>query len=968
MRISEFLAINASGLVDSDRHTVDWIELHNGSTNHVDLTGWFLTDREDNLKLWEFPATTLAPDEYRVVFASGKDRRDPASPLHTNFNLSGAGEFLALVEPDGVTVHDVFLGGIPPQFADVSYGIGTTDREPRFFSPPTPGRANESGAVGVALPPSLSHPGGTITNALEVVLSSSAFGAEIRYTLDGSVPGPDSPLYATPLRIDSTKVLRARTFLPGWLPSPIAGAAYARIGANVRAFSSNLPILVVNTYSRSITEGSRNPIYLSVRRPQAASGRTGLLQPAEFEGRAGMEIRGSSSAGFEKKSYGIELQSEAGLDQPAALLGLPSDSDWVLYAPYTDKSLMRDVLAYELSRRAGRYAPRTRFVELFINRGATDLENADYQGVYVLVEKVKISPDRVAIASLEPEDLAEPAITGGYLLKRDRFDANDQVLSTSRGVELGIEDPKRSQIGTSQRTWIKDWLNQMERTLYGTSWRSATTGYARDLDVDSFIDHHLLVESCKNIDGYRLSTYWHKDRTGRLIMGPLWDYNLSFGNADYLDGWRTNGWYYPNVGDVGYRWFTRLFQDPDFRQRYADRWFELRSGPLADDRVLSVVDGFAAELREPQKRNFDRWQILGRYVWPNWYIAKTWDDELRWMKGWITHRYAWMDRQFIAPPISNLAAGPVSPGSLLVLQPQRGTLYFTLNGLDPRLPGGALRPEATAYSQPISIQDNVRVFARSRSGTNWSAPWVATYVANPIPLAITEIMYHPPDDTALEYIEIRNIGDTEIPLSGIRLSGVAQFQFPEDAGSLIPGEHLVIARDLTAWSASSRARARVVGNFSGDLPNDSGVLRLEGPLGEPIQDFTYSDRWYRSTDGDGYSLTVVDPKAPEPQWNEASNWKPSLLPGGTPGRANVIDRGPPRLDVVGATTEGTQLRISGNAGESASLLISTNLGSSHWQKRLDVVPATSAPMQWVEPYSNPGSAVFYRLISPRLIP
>lgn len=965
--ITEFLASNAAGLADADRHFVDWIELHNPDAAPADLTGWYLTDNAAQPTRWRFPSFTLQPGEYRVVFASGKDRVLGAGEWHTNFKLGADGEYLALVRPDGRTVVSEYRPAYPAQFPDISFGLASDQgvSEPRYFAPPTPGGPNGVGGVAVTLPPGIEPAGGTFADQLDVFLTATPASAEIRYTLDGSTPGAGSTLYTGPIRLTGTRQLRARAFVPGLVPSPVAGAAFSRLGATGRTFASDLPLVVINTFGRTVVDSARNPVYLAFRSP-GSTGRTALIQPADFESRGAIEIRGSSSTGFEKKSYGFELQDEAGLDRRAGLLGMPADSDWVLYAPYTDKSLLRDVLAYELSNRIGRYAPRTRFVELFLNRGNTDLDAADYLGVYVLIEKVKIGPDRVAIAELEPDSLGDPEISGGYLLKRDRFDANDQVLTTGRGVELGIEDPKRSQIGTAQRNWIRTWLGQMETALYGTPWRDPVAGYRRFLEPDSFADHLLLVEAAKNIDGYRLSTFWHKDRGGRLVMGPLWDYNLTFGNANYLDGWLTNGWYYPNVGDPGFTWLGRLRQDADFIQLVGDRWFGHRAGPFANARVLALVDELAGQVREAQARNFQRWRILGTYVWPNWYIAPTWNDEIAWTKRWITNRFAWIDSQYLAPPRSSHPGGHVPDGAEVTLTASRGTLYYALDGTDPRLPGGGLASGVRTYTQPFRITTNARLVARARSGTVWSAPLDRTFVVQALSLAITELLFRPAggrDD--LEFVELRNTGTAAIALPGIRLEGAVQFVFPPTAGELLAGEHVVVARDRAAFVARYGPAPRVLGNFAGALPDDSGTLVLRGAYGEAILEFTYQADWYRTARDHGFSLTVANDSAPAPEWSTAAHWRPSLLAGGTPGRGNTLDRGAPRLLDAALEPDGIRLRFQAEPGVGYTLLASADLTSGSWVALRQVVPSGVGPFEIRDPLPPEAPTRFYRLVTPR---
>ncbi len=195
---------------------------------------------------------------------------------------------------------------------------------------------------------------------------------------------------------------------------------------------------------------------------------------------------------------------------------------------------------------------------------------SDYVGVYVLMEKIKQGENRVNITKLEPSDNAEPQITGGYIVKKDKLDSGDLTFRTSYGQSLIYLEPDRTEITQPQQNWIKSYLNEFESVLYGTNFTDPVNGYAGYIDVDSFIDHHIIVELAKNIDGFRLSTYMFKDRGGRLNMGPVWDYNLSLGNADYLQGWIPDGWYYSQLSNTEYPWWRRLFEDPHVRLRYAD--------------------------------------------------------------------------------------------------------------------------------------------------------------------------------------------------------------------------------------------------------------------------------------------------------------------------------------------------------------------------------------------------------------
>jgi hypothetical protein len=449
--------------------------------------------------------------------------------------------------------------------------------------------------------------------------------------------------------------------------------------------------------------------------------------------------------------------------------------------------LMRDVLGYELSNKMGRYATRTRFVEVFVNETGGRLSQRDYVGVYVLEEKTKRGKHRVDIEKLRPEDETEPNVTGGYIFKKDHLDTvqlNDsnpggfprggpsrsfnyysgpggfpanpdgfrpasgnshqgegffqrmagrlspksgQMFTTSQGNQFFYVEPQADEMTSKQKAWLTAYLNTFENVLYGNSFKDPKVGYAAYIDPASFIDHHLLVEVTKNIDGFRFSTFYHKDRGGKIKMGPIWDWNLSFGDANGKEGYLADSWYWPQLNDQQYTWFRRLFEDPDFGQRYVDRWGELRTNQFAVGNIHARIDELAADLSEAQARNFKRWRILGRSVWPNSYIGKSFGDEVDWMKQWTQKRIEWIDQQFLAAPSFSVAAGPVERGSSLVLRAPAGKIYYTLDGSDPRVPGGAVSPSARNFGSAVVLDEDAIVFCRAYQDNRWSYPAIRKF-------------------------------------------------------------------------------------------------------------------------------------------------------------------------------------------------------------------------------------------------
>ena len=369
----------------------------------------------------------------------------------------------------------------------------------------------------------------------------------------------------------------------------------------------------------------------------------------------GIEIRGSSSQMFDKKSYGFETWDEMGEDLNASLGGFPEEEDWILYGPYSDKSLVRNVLIYELSNNMGQYASKTKFYELEIN--------GVFQGIYVLMEKIKRDRNRVDISKNKVED-----ITGGYIIKIDKptgdgdwYDENiafaSQYNTTGLLVDTGninflYEYPKADDVSDEQKKYIQDYIHLFETALISEDFESIENGYRQFIDLDSFIDFFILNEFSKNPDGFRLSTYLHKEKGGKLKMGPIWDFNLAFGNVNYCDGDSPYGWAH-RFNDICSGdnwqvpfWWNRFLDDPEYVSLLKERWAILRSEILSSD----TVSGRLRELQENLKgssaidKNFGKWLILGKYIWPNKFIGDSYDSEINYLEEWINERFDWLDQ------------------------------------------------------------------------------------------------------------------------------------------------------------------------------------------------------------------------------------------------------------------------------------------------------------------------------------
>ena len=426
--------------------------------------------------------------------------------------------------------------------------------------------------------------------------------------------------------------------VPSWFTEPYIGFT-----------GSHLPLVIIQTIAGNIQSDLKVMVNLGII--DNGPGYMNYLTDEwnNYNGKAGIEYRGSSSMMFPKKNFGFETWTPEGADTAYSLLGMPAESDWVLHGPYSDKSLIRNFLAYHLFNAMGYYAPRTRLCEMFLD--------GQYQGVYVLLEKIKRDKNRVAISKLNPIDVEGDQLTGGYIVKIDRSatDYTDGWFSpylgtgtSSSGPFFAYHYPKRTDIVQKQKDYIQNKISSFEYALWSSNYKDPYVGYRSFIDVASFINYFILVELSKNTDGYRLSTFLHKDRDSkdpRIHMGPIWDFDLAFGNADYLEAFTTYGWNYtvPADGWGTPFWWSKFMSDPYFANTLNCYWNSLRQSVLSDESLVALIDSTTEAIGTAADRNFNQWPIHGLYVWPNPYVGNTYEQDVDYMKNWILDRAAWID-------------------------------------------------------------------------------------------------------------------------------------------------------------------------------------------------------------------------------------------------------------------------------------------------------------------------------------
>ncbi len=830
--IEEIMADNASGLEDEDLDRPDWIDLYNGTAAPVSLAGWRLDYTSAPVSA---PGTTPPPTSYLlpdltmgayghlVIFASGKNRFTNVRP-HAHFTLRKEGGTLTLVRADGVTAEHSLTYG--PQDEDVAFGGLGSAQTAGYFEIATPGTTNRGRQAtgrrlaapvffqpGVA--PQMDQPSAVVTSALTLGMQLPAgapVGAEIRYTLNTSEPTETSLPYTAPLNITAGTCVKARVFAPGHVPSKTGNRAFiwlsgaadpnattlVNVASNYNAsgqpFSSTLPVIVMDSFQRNI-DGLTNPLGLRPHRftqvavydVKPGVNRASLGNAPDQMLRGGLHVRGQSSSGEAERPYALEFWKEdADDDRNEPLLGLPSHSDWILQSLTLDKSLLRNYLMQQamLDANGPGAGVRCRFVEVIFNQGNGTLDYADYRGVYLLMEKPSRGKERVDVAKLNGS-MSDPAlINGGFIFKNDKLPydykinaaSNPAIPGSSRDYDIAEPEP----VTVAQANALVGWLNRMTSALAAPDFNQPASAnyYAKWIHERSFIDRTLWLELCKEVDAYVFSYYFTKDRNGLMTAFPLWDVDRSLGNSNYGYSNASFGmkWW---VAGSNYTYYTRLDDDPEFNDRYWNRWTALRRSHFSKetlfDRIESVytqlTDGSRAEivntanaatlaLQVPAARHYRKYPYLGANTFPGGQTGQanrtTWRQEVDALKSWLAERLDWMDGapQTINPTtlaerlkptelIDAVTGRPRYGGNVPVgfqfrlnnPNPAGGTTYYTIDGADPRQVGGVLDASAlpattgtVAASTVLSAGQSWKWLlpaaapASDASGFSWTAP------------------------------------------------------------------------------------------------------------------------------------------------------------------------------------------------------------------------------------------------------
>jgi len=497
-------------------------------------------------------------------------------------------------------------------------------------------------------------PGATFNGSVEVTLEVPTDPeVDIWFTTDGTAPQVGTgALYAGPFTLTSSTQIRAIAEVDAETVG--TSPTFLALEAGTSQFSSDVPLIVL--WSQREAPEVKTDVYsnftLSVFEPPAG-GRVQWPSDATLSVRNGLRVRGSSSSGFEKKPYRLEAWDPidpGNIDLDIPLLGMPTEADWVFLSPLVfDRALMRNALIYRLSNAMGRYAPRSRFAEVFVAEFGEPVGLDDYVGVYVILERIERDAERVSLTRLDPTDVALPELSGGYIFKEDRLGPDDQgfVAGDAGGLftfeqPFVFVEPSETDVRPEQYTYVGDQLDELGDALAAPDFIHPTTGrhYDQIIDVDSWIDHHILNVFAKNPDGFRLSGYFHKDRDGLIQAGPVWDFDRTMGCSDDSRAADPTWWDASNetsdctfVFEHGF--WLGLFRDPAFTSQYWQRWSDLIAAELSLASVGAEIDAMELALAEAGPRNHATWSGYP----PR---GGSFGSEVELLRAWISDRHTWV--------------------------------------------------------------------------------------------------------------------------------------------------------------------------------------------------------------------------------------------------------------------------------------------------------------------------------------
>ncbi len=937
---------------------MDWVELFNDGGAPMDISGWSLTEERDTPAKWHFPANTILPaGGYLLVLCDDREEANapngPATYLHASFSLSGNGEYLALFDNNGVFV-DGITSGYPKQVFFASYGRNPGNPSQfGFLSTATPGASN-AGAfyAGRVDAPNFKQSDGTNDlfggiypgTSLTLLLTNSTPGSIIRYTVDGSEPTDwNGAAYNLPLTLTQPTektgvVVRARAFLPGWLPSGVKTHSYLLrqpaaltnvpallfAGQKERSFYKPFGILTIagGTYQAASGGGE---VWLA-NGPQSYDEVLGSGSPFERE----VHLEYYFPPGYYptnqepiREDAGLRVSSSPYQRARMKLTGTEANSPWQPWWDATEKPSFNVYFNgdYGISQLDYRLFPNydvKDFQHLRVRAGKNDNGNPFITDE--LVRRLWTDLGHVGARGLLCSLYVNAIYKGVFNL-------------TEREREPMFQAHYRSDLDWDVR-YNYDWVNG-DGTAYAAMLGALNTDLTvlpnylnatQLFDPDNFADYYLLNIYCAMWDWPENNFVFARERsTGPLsrFSYAVWDAEGAFNVNSYYNKpvtFNTITELATKTVDVANIW-QRLALSAEFRLRFADRVNKhLFNGGVLDDRD---PDGSGPLISRFQQRFnelageaaplvfYNQGQLLYTNLFTSWTAPAT--GRRSYLLGNTPGQQMLRDAglwPLTEPPIFSQFGGVVPPeyeltmSNLVAVSGQTATLYFTLDGSDPRLAGGALSGSSLVYTGAVVLTNVVTIKARAKNDATgeWSALTETTFAPSSVPassdnLVIAEIMYHPPDTSTnelaagfsaaddFEFVRLLNIGSKPVELTGVRFTVGVTFDF--SAGSvrfLNPGANALVVKRRSAFRLryGGSLDGRIAGEYTGNLSNSGERLALVNGT-NTIRDFIYSDggAWPESPDGDGPSLLLRDPFS-NPDHGQPTNWIASAIPGGLP--------------------------------------------------------------------------------------
>lgn len=414
---------------------------------------------------------------------------------------------------------------------------------------------------------------------------------------------------------------------------------------------SNLPIVIIETNGQAIDVDNKITADMSIIYNGPGIRNHVTDNANEYNGKIGIEYRGNYSLSLPQKPYAFELRDSAGLEVDSSLIGMPAEHDWLLLANYNDKSFARNLLSFHLFDTMGHYSVRSRFVDVIMN--------GEYQGIYMLAEKIKRDANRIDIAKMLPTDTTGLELSGGYVFKVDYWDNLNSWQSNFSPIGFPGLDihfvyyyPGFDMIAASQREYLQNFVNELETALYASYFSDSLYGYRKYISERSFLDYFIVNELARNVDGFKKSRFLFKDKDhpdgtySKLHAGPVWDFDWAWKDmwAGSEDG---SGFMYGEVAqDVNAPgWYIRLLQDTLFANDLRCRYDDLRRSILDIHYLHAQIDSVASVVAESQNWHYQVWGHLGFATGtPEVQApAQTYAEEVQRLKDWVTRRITWLD-------------------------------------------------------------------------------------------------------------------------------------------------------------------------------------------------------------------------------------------------------------------------------------------------------------------------------------